>query len=106
MLRRPASGRRQLSIDCAQGLSSAAHTALAASAGGPTPPPGRLQGRGSDVDGIVVSYRWDSGDGETAATLDTHRLYAKPGSYTATLTVTDDRGAASSASVAVRVTAK
>ena len=58
------------------------------------------------MDGIVVSYRWDSGDAETAATLDTHHLYAKPGTYTATLTVTDDRGAAGSAAVAVRVTAK
>ena len=58
------------------------------------------------MDGIVVSYRWDSGDGETATTLDTHHLYAKPGTYTATLTVTDDRGAAGSAAVAVRVTAK
>ena len=46
----------------------------------------------SDPDGQVVAWAWDFGDGGTAAgPLATHR-YATPGSYEATLTVTDDDG--------------
>jgi len=72
-------------------------------ASGPSPLAVRFRGSGTDVDGIVVSCRWDFGDGESAATLDAQHLYQKPGTYIATLTVTDDRGATGSASVTVRV---
>ena len=48
-----------------------------------------------DDDGLVNSYFWDFGDGETSAhALATH-AYAMPGLYIATLRVTDNRGAAS-----------
>lgn len=50
--------------------------------------------RSDDVDGKVVSYRWDFGDGHTATTSQptvTH-VYATAGTYTAAVTVTDDEG--------------
>jgi len=48
----------------------------------------------SDPDGAVARYDWDFGDGTgapNAGPRPTH-VYALPGSYTATLTVTDDQG--------------
>jgi YVTN family beta-propeller protein len=51
----------------------------------------------SDPDGKIATYAWDWGDGhhvKTSAKFKWHR-YAKPGTYTATLTVTDDEGCSS-----------
>jgi len=48
----------------------------------------------SDSDGTVARYDWDFGDGTSAPNagpVPSH-TYAAPGSYTATLTVTDDAG--------------
>ncbi|OLT24192.1 hypothetical protein BJF82_13400 [Kytococcus sp. CUA-901] len=47
----------------------------------------------SDPDGEIVSYDWDFGDGEsgTGATVD--HTYAEAGTYTVSLTVTDDNDA-------------
>jgi hypothetical protein len=52
---------------------------------------------GYDPDGIVVLYEWDyDGDGTfdeaSATSLTTHHVYVDPGTYTATLRVTDDEG--------------
>jgi endonuclease YncB( thermonuclease family) len=46
-----------------------------------------------DPDGQIVKYDWDFGDGVTASGLTVAHEYAKDGSFTVTLTVTDDRGA-------------
>jgi PKD repeat protein len=58
-----------------------------------------------DSDGTLASYRFDFGDGSdvvgSAATA--AHTYARSGSYTVTLTVTDDLGAAASASRVVTV---
>ena len=59
----------------------------------------------SDADGTVVSYVWDFGDGTTATGATASRTYAAPGTYTVTLTVTDNEGATGSSSVAVTVVA-
>jgi PKD repeat protein len=46
----------------------------------------------SDSDGTIEDYSWVFGDGTSASGATTEHAYAEPGSYTATLTVTDDRG--------------
>lgn len=45
-----------------------------------------------DVDGAVVSYRWDMGDGTFADGPAVEHAYQAPGTYAVTLTVTDDSG--------------
>jgi hypothetical protein len=45
-----------------------------------------------DPDGSVVSYQWDFGDGGWDTAAATSHTYWSPGSYTVTLTVTDDQG--------------
>jgi cyclophilin family peptidyl-prolyl cis-trans isomerase len=55
----------------------------------------------TDADGTIAARSWVYGDGQSGA-VDNH-VYAAAGSYTATLTVTDNQGAASSAQVAVTV---
>jgi PKD domain-containing protein len=49
-------------------------------------------GGSSDADGTLVSYRWAFGDGSTGIGASITHSYAVSGSYTATLTVTDNRG--------------
>ncbi len=57
----------------------------------------------TDDDGSVVAYAWDFGDGESSSFADTTHAYQLPGTYTARLTVTDNRGAASTATCEVTV---
>ncbi|HEV7773721.1 MAG TPA: PKD domain-containing protein [Conexibacter sp.] len=66
--------------------------AFAASAGGLT---ATLDASAaSDADGTIAGYAWDFGDGQTATGSQptVSHAYAQPGSYTVTLTVTDDEG--------------
>ena len=51
-------------------------------------------GASYDVDGKVVTHRWDMGDGTRLDGATVTHAYAEPGVYTATLTVTDDSGVA------------
>ena len=57
----------------------------------------------SDVDGRIEQYRWDFGDGTNAEGATAEHVYTITGSYSATLTVTDNEGATGSASVTIRV---
>ncbi|HUP51616.1 MAG TPA: PKD domain-containing protein, partial [Longimicrobiales bacterium] len=57
----------------------------------------------SDPDGPIASYSWTFGDGGTSDEADPEYTYAETGTYTATLTVTDEAGAQASASVDVTV---
>jgi len=59
----------------------------------------------TDADGTIASYSWDFGDSATATGATTSHTYNAAGSYTARLTVTDDHGAVSSATVVITVTA-
>jgi myo-inositol-hexaphosphate 3-phosphohydrolase/alpha-tubulin suppressor-like RCC1 family protein len=58
-----------------------------------------------DGDGQIVSYGWSFGDGGTASGATADHTYASAGSYTVTLTVTDDDGLTGQASRSVTVTA-
>lgn len=57
-----------------------------------------------DSDGTIVIYKWDFGDGTNATGMYLNHYYTSPGSYTITLTVLDNEGAADSSSVNITVT--
>jgi len=46
----------------------------------------------STDDGQIVAWLWDFGDGTTSQEQHPRHRYTKPGTYTVTLTVTDDQG--------------
>jgi len=58
----------------------------------------------ADPDGAIVSYDWTFGDGGSASGSQPMHAYAAAGTYTVTLTVTDDTGRTGSASTTARVT--
>jgi PKD repeat protein len=53
--------------------------------------------------GNITLYMWDFGDGKTATGVNVTHTYAANGTYTITLTVTDDEGAKDSVSTDVTV---
>src|SRR3989338_2145495 len=57
----------------------------------------------SDLDGSIVSYSWDYGDGNFGSGVTTTHAYLAAGSYTATLTVTDDEAASAQDQATVSV---
>jgi serine protease len=56
-----------------------------------------------DSDGIVVAWSWGFGDGGTSTAKNPSHTYASGGTYTVTLSVTDDDGATGSISQTVTV---
>ncbi|MEV2241463.1 ThuA domain-containing protein [Micromonospora sp. NPDC049891] len=79
-------------------------TATATPTTGTAPLTVAFSGTATDPEGdTALTYEWDFGDGGTADTLNAEHTYAAPGNFTATLTVTDSRGARSYATVPVRV---
>jgi PKD repeat protein len=57
-----------------------------------------------DPDGTIVSYSWSFGDGTTGAGSMPVHTYSIAGSYTATVTVTDNSGLTANASMTISVT--
>jgi len=55
----------------------------------------RFTSTATDSDGTVASHAWNFGDGTTASSANPSKTYATAGTYTVTLTVTDDKGAQS-----------
>ncbi|WP_407075566.1 PKD domain-containing protein [Paraglaciecola sp.] len=62
-----------------------------------------FDGANSFDDGTIVSYEWDFGDGTVASGVNTNHSYLSAGTYTVSLTVTDDLGAMDTASLGVTV---
>ncbi|MEN8178746.1 MAG: PKD domain-containing protein [Pseudomonadota bacterium] len=58
----------------------------------------------NDANGSIVSYAWDFGDNTSATGANVSHTYAAGGSYSVTLTVTDDAGASGSSTQTVSVT--
>jgi endonuclease/exonuclease/phosphatase family metal-dependent hydrolase len=56
-----------------------------------------------DSDGFITSYSWTFGNGATSSVPNPTVTYQSAGTYTARLTVTDDDGASSSATVQINV---
>jgi PKD repeat protein len=74
--------------------------------GGTVPFAVSFSGAGSsDTDGSIASYAWTFGDGGTASGVSTSHTYTAAGSYTAKLTVTDNRGGSGSATVPISANA-
>ena len=59
----------------------------------------------SDPDGYIASYFWNFGDGSTSSSANPAHTYAA-GSYTASLTVTDNAGATATRSVTINASAQ
>ena len=58
-----------------------------------------------DPDGVIVSYTWDFGDGETASEGNVTHVYTSAGSFAITLTVTDNRDAKAVTNASITVNA-
>ena len=58
----------------------------------------------SDPDGTIASYAWTFGDNGTAAVASPSKTYTTAGTYTVTLTVTDNRGASATRTASIAVT--
>ncbi|PYS21235.1 MAG: hypothetical protein DMF72_18040 [Acidobacteria bacterium] len=56
-----------------------------------------------DPDGTVISYLWNFGDGVTSSSVAPTHAYATAGTYTVTLTVTDNLGAQGGASTTATI---
>jgi len=61
--------------------------------------------KSTDSDGTIASYTWSFGDKVSAAGKTASHTYVAAGTYTVKLTVTDDKGASTSKSINVSVTA-
>ncbi|WP_199922270.1 PKD domain-containing protein [Microterricola viridarii] len=58
-----------------------------------------------DPDGTIASYAWKFSDNGTASGISASHTFAAAGTYTVTLTVTDNKGATGTASQTITVTA-
>jgi len=57
----------------------------------------------TDIDGLIVQYDWDFGDGNSNSTINPMHIYTSPGIYTATLTITDETGLSDQSNIQIEV---
>jgi len=78
----------------------------ASSTSGTAPMSVTFNGSGSmDPDGTISSYAWNFGDGTTASGSAVSKTFNTAGTYTVTLTVTDNRGGKGTSSAVIQVSA-
>ncbi|MDH5763131.1 MAG: PKD domain-containing protein, partial [Nitrospinota bacterium] len=58
----------------------------------------------TDAENNITSYAWNFGDGSVGVDVTPSHVYTTPGTFTATLTVTDEFGASSTATQTITVT--
>jgi PKD repeat protein len=63
----------------------------------------RFTGTASDADGTVISYAWNFGDGSSATVQNPSHTFTKQGTYNVSFTVTDERGAFTTATTTIIV---
>ena len=80
-------------------------TITASTTSGTAPLSVNLAANASDPDGSIVSCQWLFGDGQSSTLPTVTHLYQSPGSFAASVTVTDNKGATASASVTIAVAA-
>jgi len=56
-----------------------------------------------DIDGIIISYQWDFGDGTTGSGVSTEHVYENPGEYAVNLVITDNNGNTYSKTMTVNI---
>ncbi|MCK5261717.1 MAG: PKD domain-containing protein [Thermoplasmatales archaeon] len=64
-----------------------------------------FNGIGTDPDGTIVSYHWDFGDGSTSNIQNTSHTFDTSGTFTVTLTIQDNKGAAGIDTLTISVNA-
>lgn len=60
-------------------------------------------GSSEDPDGTINSYAWDFGDGNSDSGKTTEKSYSSAGTYTVSLTVSDNHGATDTTEITVQV---
>ncbi len=111
-----------LTVTASNGLNNAVSTPIVVTASSPTanvpptavatatppsgPPPLPVNfdaSASTDPDGSIVAYKWNFGDGSSATGKTASHIYAAAAKYTATLTVTDNRGVSQVKSIPITI---
>ncbi|WP_052808100.1 PKD domain-containing protein [Methyloterricola oryzae] len=100
-------GQYQISGRLAQGATQApAALATASASNGIAPLEVQFSGTDSSDDGTITRYSWDFGDGSSSTEPNPTHTFTFAGTFAVKLTVTDDAGLTSEASVSVSVAAQ